>query len=1186
MPEGHNEDLTRTATEMLRGGASLPRTSLKVLYFFAGKIRKGDIRSFLQAAAIEQGWSFLMDEIDLLRGGAMHDLSSMRAQNHWIDRIHEYDIIICTPPCASHSRVSWANRNGPHPVRSAAYPDGFPWLSAVDRTKCNLYSSLVSFMWGVFRRVQDLQFEQDIIAFGEHPEDLGRVRNGAIGEVPASIWRMSDFDDLRALGWWSGAFRQCDYNAPTPKPTRCISNSSAFGSMAAQSVPEFDESLFYSGPIMPCGHVHTQTLLRRAGESGPFRTEASAAYPPDMCSAIARCLLDGLASFVRPVPTVWVISEIPAPTSGTVTPPAAILDQEMALTSFDHSDEELPSLEDVEDLISKASAFVEAPEAVVAPDKKKFKKWNKLENSHRQVHLRTSDDLLVDPPPDPSASRIVPPLPPLQTAETPSPVVEKAPAVLPKWFLTEGVDFIKAGWWGKGDAISTQKVPGKDGRPLQDGGGLCSPGRWPMARRVLPQAAASLTALMDTWLDQKAADIGVDQLEKLCFKIMAGKFTSDPFGEELEGVRASLVSMLADAGMTRPPGQWRKGQCIDYGLLHMLGEWLGDPDYQCMAEFCQGVRIGVGVDLPRTPAVWPSKAKWPLGEFDEEPVSELNSNYPSAKLHRQALLAELKQQEEWGWMVPMTLGEAQARFGVVSVAPLAVIEEKAGKTRTLHDASNSVRINHRIKVQDGEQCPSALDVQAAFTADEGLSGPVLSLVVDIEKAHRRVPVAECDWGHLGCSATDLPPSVEDQALWPIYLNTVGTYGVASASWHWARISSLFQRIAYYSCGLAYLFRYADDFMALATNRGGVRFSRPLLRFIVLCNLVGMPLKWEKTRGGVECEFVGYIFFYDKLLGGISEKRTAWLCQWARKAADDGMVVTRDGKAALGRFAFSAALLRFLLPFLGPLYAWFSVLEDGAAWPLPEALIIILRWVANQLEKRHMVPLRLKCPKKLGRYFKADARADGQEVHVGGFEMRAGFTLWQCRWFSFSLNPTNAPWAFFKQNEAYRTIASLELFASLLCVMLFVAFEECDCETFLLMTGVTDNKGNEALINKNMSSKYPLYIILLELTEQLHARNLILDLRWQRREQNQAADDLTNGLFSQFDVSKRINPSLSSMPWLVLPKLMVEAGDLHRIIEQKKKDRVSSNEGLAMPRPTFLPKKRKLKKTGLRVTDPW
>jgi hypothetical protein len=249
------------------------------------------------------------------------------------------------------------------------------------------------------------------------------------------------------------------------------------------------------------------------------------------------------------------------------------------------------------------------------------------------------------------------------------------------------------------------------------------------------------------------------------------------------------------------------------------------------------------------------------------------------------------------------------------------------------------------------------------------------------------------------------------------------------------------------------------------------------------------------------------------------------------------------------------------------------------------LIIILRWIADQLEKRHLVPLRRLKPKKLGRYFKADAKAEGAEVRVGGFEMKAGFTLKECRWFSFALNPSNAPWAFCKKNEAYRTIASLELFGSLLCAMLFVAPDECDCETVLTMTGVTDNRGNAALLNKCMSSKYPLYIILLELTEQLQLRNMLLDLRWQPREMNQAADDLTNEKFEAFSPENRLSPSLSSLPWLVLPKLMTDAGDLHRIMEQKKIDReASSKKGTANAKKTFLPKKRKA--LGLRVTDPW
>ena len=98
-----------------------------------------------------------------------------------------------------------------------------------------------------------------------------------------------------------------------------------------------------------------------------------------------------------------------------------------------------------------------------------------------------------------------------------------------------------------------------------------------------------------------------------------------------------------------------------------------------------------------------------------------------------------------------------------------------------------------------------------------------------------------------------------------------------------------------------------------------------------------------------------------------------------------------------------------------------------------------------------------------------------------------------------------------------TIASLELFATLLCVMLFVEVQAASSSSTLYIPGVTDNQGNESLINKNMTSKFPLYIVLLELTEQLKSKNVAIDLRWQPREKNVAADNLTNGKFEEFNV---------------------------------------------------------------------
>ena len=40
------------------------------------------------------------------------------------------------------------------------------------------------------------------------------------------------------------------------------------------------------------------------------------------------------------------------------------------------------------------------------------------------------------------------------------------------------------GWWGRGQPLGTLRK-GVHG-PVVDGGGLCSPGRWPIRRRVLP----------------------------------------------------------------------------------------------------------------------------------------------------------------------------------------------------------------------------------------------------------------------------------------------------------------------------------------------------------------------------------------------------------------------------------------------------------------------------------------------------------------------------------------------------------------------------------------------------------------------------------------------------------------------------------------------------------------------------
>jgi hypothetical protein len=70
----------------------------------------------------------------------------------------------------------------------------------------------------------------------------------------------------------------------------------------------------------------------------------------------------------------------------------------------------------------------------------------------------------------------------------------------------------------------------------------------------------------------------------------------------------------------------------------------------------------------------------------------------------------------------------------------------------------------------------------------------------------------------------------------------------------------------------------------------------------------------------------------------------------------------------------------------------------------------------------------------------------------------------------------------------------------------------------------------------MTTKFPLYLILLELTEQMRANNWSLNLVWQNRDLNQDADNLTNRKFDDFSPSMRLDPPLDTLPGIIMPTL--------------------------------------------------
>ncbi|OLP77769.1 Aldehyde dehydrogenase [Symbiodinium microadriaticum] len=140
------------------------------------------------------------------------------------------------------------------------------------------------------------------------------------------------------------------------------------------------------------------------------------------------------------------------------------------------------------------------------------------------------------------------------------------------------------------------------------------------------------------------------------------------------------------------------------------------------------------------------------------------------------------------------------------------------------------------------------------------------------------------------------------------------------------------------------------------------------------------------------------------------------------------------------------------------------------------------------------------------------------------------------WFSLEVVDSWAPWAFAKGDPG-KVIAALELLATLVAVRLWVPDGDAKKTSRVAIRGYTDNQSNESLLRKAMTTKFPSTLVLMELAEELSAKNCELQLQWIRRDLNQLADDLTNENFASFDPNFRIALKGEALEWRVLGRLL-------------------------------------------------
>eukprot|EP00435_Cladocopium_sp_Y103_P023419 s974_g5.t1 len=198
-------------------------------------------------------------------------------------KANEFDIILMSPPCSTWSRAVYANRLGPCPVRSREYPFGFPWLVGELKEKAELGTLLV------MRCIEVLNVAPaTTICLWEHPEDLGRARNG----IPASVWQLEELRQAaKRRKMETIAFHQCTYGANYPKPTRFLSDANGLLQLGFPGWPVLNGGLSCLGPLpRSCGHDHDPLI--GANDAGGFKTGPTAAYPAEMNQMIAQLVFN------------------------------------------------------------------------------------------------------------------------------------------------------------------------------------------------------------------------------------------------------------------------------------------------------------------------------------------------------------------------------------------------------------------------------------------------------------------------------------------------------------------------------------------------------------------------------------------------------------------------------------------------------------------------------------------------------------------------------------------------------------------------------------------------------------------------------------------------------------------------------------------------------------------------------
>ena len=435
---------------------------------------------------------------------------------------------------------------------------------------------------------------------------------------------------------------------------------------------------------------------------------------------------------------------------------------------------------------------------------------------------------------------------------------------------------------------------------------------------------------------------------------------------------------------------------------------------------------------------------------------------------------------------------------------------------------------------------------------------LILIKADVTKAHRRIKVLQKDWKYTAAQ-------IKDQ----YWINTCGTYGIASAQLYWGRMAALLLRLLYLLFpDLQWAFVYVDDFMLVVKRR---HLQRSGFMTILLLLVLGCPLSWKKTMIGTTNIWLGYQINSLTAWAQLTPKKMTTIVAILDALIQGTLHTAQEILELLGRLQWASAAYPYMRPFLQPIYAWQrATLTAGR----PSFLIRTLAQCMMNIIQRPNKGRR-SLPQQGTWLGFSDAAASQNTAGIGGWVSNLeNPTKQEVFWFAFPTNNTEHPWAYDK-GIVQRRIAALELYGTMLLFILLADFQQnkqpmlqatggqdspaasgadrdavantmastlyttrgqgptaasgADMEPPLASTVVnihiplmTDNQGNAYAVLNTNTKRWPCSGILMEICAQAHTRDCHPAIQHVNREKNTWADQLSNLDFKGFAADRRLN----------------------------------------------------------------